>query len=95
MTRGCHICVSIETNRVSSRCEDPQEYQIKTCYGEYGVGSHLNVSERRKNKGGTASRPTISLERKSGASISPWELILAFYTSSELAWLESNLYVRR
>jgi len=60
MARKCHICVSIETNRVPSHCEDLQEYQIKMCYGEYGVGSYLNVSERRKNKGGAASPPTIA-----------------------------------
>jgi len=83
-------CVLIETNRVPSRCKDLQGCQIKTCYGQYGVGSYLDANERRKNKGGTASSPTISLERKSSASISLWELILAFCRSFELAWFESN-----
>lgn len=94
MTCKCHVCVSIETNRAPSRCEDLQECQTETCYGEYrGVGSHLGAGERRENRGGTASGPTISLERRGGANISPsWELILVFRRSFELAWLEPNFY---
>ena len=90
MTHKFHICVSIETNRVPSRLKDLQECQIEICYEEYGVWSHLDASQRRENKDGTASRPTISIERKSGAIISPWELVLAFRRSFGFAWLESN-----
>ena len=50
MTRNSDICVSIEMNRVLSRCEDLQECQIKTFEGKYGVGTHVDASERRKTR---------------------------------------------
>ena len=57
---------------------------------ENDFGSHLDASECHKNKGGTASDPTISLEHKGGASISHWWLILAVCGSFGLAWLGSG-----
>jgi len=60
--------------------------QTKTCYEEYGVGSHLNACKCCKNKGDTTSGPTISLE----APISPESFTSLFRQSFELVQLEPH-----
>jgi len=61
-------------------------YQIRTCYGEYGVGSHLDARKCRKNRSSAVDGPTISI----AAPISLLESFTgSFRQSSEFVQLDT------